>query len=42
MPTPSTSALIVITFNENPAIVIAIKDIRIEVGIELPTIRDAL
>ena len=32
----------VITFKENPICVITMRDIRIEVGMELPTIRDAL
>ena len=42
MPTPRTRALIVMTFKENPTRVIRIRDTRMEVGIELPTIRDAL
>ena len=42
MPTPSTRPLMVITFRENPQAVITIRDTRIEVGIELPTIIDAL
>ena len=42
MPTPSTSALMVMTFKVKPTLVIRIRDTRMEVGIELPTIRDAL
>ena len=42
IPTPRTRALIVMTFREKPAAVIAINAIRIDVGMELPTIRDAL
>ena len=42
MPTPRTRPLMVMMFSVNPARVITIRDIRMEVGIELPTIRDAL
>ena len=42
MPTPRTRALIVMTFKVKPTLVIRIRDTRMEVGIELPTIRDAL
>ena len=42
IPTPRTRPLIVIIFNEYPKLVRRISDIRMEVGIELPTIRDAL
>ena len=42
MPTPSTNALMVMTFRENPTLVISISESRMEVGMELPTIRDAL
>ena len=42
MPTPRTRALIVMTFKVKPTLVIRIMDTRMEVGIELPTIRDAL
>ena len=41
MPTPSTSPLMVIMFREKPICVMTIRDMRIEVGIELPTIREA-
>ena len=42
MPTPRTSPLMVMMFKVNPARVITIRDNRMEVGMELPTIRDAL
>ena len=41
IPTPRTRALMVMTFSENPAAVMAIRDSRIDVGIELPTIKEA-
>ena len=42
MPTPSTRPLMVMIFREKPALVIRISDTSMEVGMELPTIRDAL
>ena len=42
MPTPSTRPLMVMIFREKPALVIRIRDTRMDVGMELPTIRDAL
>ena len=42
MPTPSTRPLMVMIFREKPALVIRISDTSMEVGMELPTIREAL
>ena len=42
IPTPSVRALMVITLRENPIRSISINAARIETGMELPTIRDAL
>ena len=42
MPTPRTRPLVVIVFKEKPHAVIKIRDIKIDVGMELPTINDAL
>ena len=42
IPTPRTRPLMVITFKENPKRVMRIRVIRMEVGMELPTIREAL
>ena len=42
MPTPSTRAPRVTTFREKPMALMAIRAARMENGIEVPTIRDAL
>ena len=41
MPTPSTKLLRVITFRENPMALMEIRAARMEMGIDVPTIRDA-
>ena len=41
IPTPSTRELKVITFRENPAALMATSAVRMEIGMEVPTIREA-
>ena len=41
MPTPSTRLLRVITFSENPMALMEIRAAKIEMGMDVPTIRDA-